>query len=261
MSDRPHRDRPGLRSGGRASVAVVLMLAAALFVTSAREARDPDTRHPQDLGQLTEAELARVEDLTKHVDDLSAEVERLTAEAAAGAGTSLGSVPAGFAVESGSAPVSGPGLVVRLDDAPPDAAPADERPDVLVVHQQDIQGVMNALWAGGAEAMALMDQRVVATSAVRCVGNVLRLHGRVYSPPYEVRAIGDPDALRAALDASAIVRMYVRDAGRVGLGWDVSEADEIELPAYTAPELEHATVPDDVEVLPEPAAGDEDGSR
>ena len=54
-------------------------------------------------------------------------------------------------------------------------------------------------WAGGAEAMALQDQRVTATTAFRCVGNVLSLGGRVYSPPYEVRAIGDPRRLRVAL--------------------------------------------------------------
>ena len=93
--------------------------------------------------------------------------------------------------------------------------------DVLVVHQQDLQAVMNALWAGGAEAMELMDQRVISTSAVRCVGNVLRLHGRLYSPPYEVRAIGNPADLRTALTASPAVQSYVRDAADVGLGWSV----------------------------------------
>jgi uncharacterized protein YlxW (UPF0749 family) len=250
VSERPHREPVRLLARGRLSVAVVLMLATALFVISAREARDPATRHPQDLAQLVESESERVEELTGRVDDLGGEVLRLTAESDAEAGTSPGAVPAGFTVESGSTPVEGPGLVVRLDDAPPDAVNADVSPDVLVVHQQDLQAVMNALWAGGAEAMTLMDQRVVSTSAVRCVGNVLRLHGRVYSPPYEIRVIGDPDALRAALDSSAAVRAYVRDSARVGLGWEVGVADELSLPAYTAPELDHARVPDGVEVLP-----------
>jgi uncharacterized protein YlxW (UPF0749 family) len=250
VSEHPHRERGRMCMRGRVSVAVVLMLAAALFVVSAREARDPATRRPQDLGQLTAAESDRVAELTKQVDDLRTQVDQLTAENNSQAGTSLGAVPAGFAVESGATPVSGPGLVVTLDDAPPDSAVAGVRPDVLVVHQQDLQAVMNALWAGGAEAMSLQDQRVVSTSAVRCVGNVLRLHGQVYSPPYQVRAIGDPAALRAALDASAAVRLYVRDAGRVGLGWQVDDAANLDLPAYAATELGHAQVPADVEVLP-----------
>ena len=56
--------------------------------------------------------------------------------------------------------------------------------------------MVNALWSGGAEAMQIMDQRVIATSAVRCVGNTLILQGRVYSPPYTITAIGDPERLR-----------------------------------------------------------------
>jgi len=249
-AEHPHARRRPLISRAPVSVAVVLMLAAVLFVVSARGAGDPATRRPQNLSDLTQAESSKVEQLTNQVNDLRAQVDRLTAQADAQAGQSVGSVSAGFAVESGSAPVTGPGLVVRLDDAPSQDAPPDVSPDVLVVHQQDLQAVMNALWAGGAEAMELMDQRVVSTSAVRCVGNVLRLQGRVYSPPYEVRAIGDAATMRAALDASPAVRAYERDAQRVGLGWAVTANGSLQMPAYAATELQHATVPDGVEVLP-----------
>ena len=84
-----------------------------------------------------------------------------------------------------SRPRSGQRLTVTTDDAPRDRQrPAGTTTDDLVVHQQDVQGVVNALWAGGAEAMMLMDQRVISTSAVRCVGNTLILQGRVYSPPF-----------------------------------------------------------------------------
>ena len=249
-AEHPHARRRRLLSRGRVSVAVVLLLAAMLFVVSARDARDPATRQPQDLRDLTQAESSKVEQLSNEVDGLQAQVLQLTAQSNSAAGQSLGSVPTGFAVESGATPVTGPGLVVRLDDAPSQGAPDDVNPDVLVVHQQDLQAVMNALWAGGAEAMELMDQRVVSTSAVRCVGNVLRLHGRVYSPPYEVRAIGDADALRTALADDPTVQLYVRDAQRVGLGWEVDSADSLDMPAYAATELDHAAVPDGVEVLP-----------
>ncbi len=254
-TEHPHARRRRLLSRGRVSVAVVLTLATALFVISARDARDPATRRPQDLGDLIQAESSKVQQRTDQVNDLSAQVHQLTAQSDTAAGQSLGSVPTGFAVESGATPVTGPGLVVRLDDAPSENAPADVSPDVLVVHQQDLQAVMNALWAGGAEAMELMDQRVVSTSAVRCVGNVLRLHGRVYSPPYEVRAIGDADAMRAALEESPAVRAYERDAGRVGLGWEVDDSKSLDMPAYAATELDHAAVPADVEVLPGLPAG------
>ena len=249
-AEHPHARRRALLSRGRASVAVVLMLAAALFVVSARDAASPATRRPQNLGDLTAAESARVAQLSNQVDQLRTQVDQLLATSDAAAGQALGSVPAGYDVESGATPVGGPGLVVRLNDAPSGVAVADVSPDVLLVHQQDLQAVMNALWAGGAEAMELMDQRVVSTSAVRCVGNVLRLHGRVYSPPYEVRAIGNAATMRAALGASASVQAYVRDAARVGLGWQVDASARLDLPAYAATELDHATVPSGVEVLP-----------
>ena len=95
--------------------------------------------------------------------------------------------------------------------------------------------MVNALWAGGAEAMMLQDQRVISTSAVRCVGNTLILQGRVYSPPYVITAIGDRRggcARRSTADpAVEIYRQYV-DA--VGLGYEVEDqAGRATFPAYT----------------------------
>ena len=55
-----------------------------------------------------------------------------------------------LAVDAGLVPMRGPGLVVTLNDAQRDANgrfPRDASPDDLVVHQQDIQAVLNALWS------------------------------------------------------------------------------------------------------------------
>ena len=106
-----------------------------------------------------------------------------------------------------------------LTDAPPDATPLvpgvpDPSPNDLVIHQQDLQAVVNALWVGGAEGIQVMDQRLVSTSAVRCVGNTLVLQGRLYSPPYTVTAVGDPEALHAAL---VRVREIGADGGAGGV--------------------------------------------
>ncbi|WP_264063503.1 DUF881 domain-containing protein, partial [Mycolicibacterium hippocampi] len=118
--------------------------------------------------------------------------------------------------------VRGPGLVVTLTDAQRDADgrfPRDASPDDLVVHQQDIQGVLNALWSAGAEAIQVQDQRVIATSAVRCVGNTLLLNGRTYSPPYTVSALGDAEAMQAALAEEPRVVLYRQYVVRFGLGY------------------------------------------
>jgi uncharacterized protein YlxW (UPF0749 family) len=251
--DHPHRARRVL-ARGTLSVALVLALSGALFAANAKFARADGERHPQDLRELALVEAARVARLSTEVDGLRADVDELTAhENAIAGGTPVGEPGPGYLVEGGLVPVVGPGLTVRLDDAPPDQPRHDEvRADTLVVHQQDLQAVMNALWAGGAEAMTLMDQRVISTSAFKCVGNVLKLHGRVYSPPYEVRVIGDTDDLRAALRASTPVQEYIRDAADVGLGWSVVDSTSpLELPAYSGTTgLESAQVPDGVEILP-----------
>ncbi|MCW2606261.1 MAG: hypothetical protein JWO60_954, partial [Frankiales bacterium] len=136
---------------------------------------------------------------------------------------------------AGLTPVQGPSVTVRLDDAKREDAPPDAVPDVLVVHQQDVQAVGNALWAGGAEAMTLMGQRVVSTSAVRCVGNTLILHGRVYSPPFVVTAVGEQAALRRALDLAPGVQLFLEYVDRFGLGYAVTTAPRTRLPAYDGP--------------------------
>jgi uncharacterized protein YlxW (UPF0749 family) len=125
-------------------------------------------------------------------------------------------------------------LEVSLDDSPlrGDQIPAGFGVDDVVVHQQDVQAVVNALWAGGAEAMMLQDQRVVSTSAVRCVGNTLILQGRVYSPPYVIRAIGDTGRLEAALALSPEVKIYQEYVAAVGLGYDVVTKARATFPAF-----------------------------
>ncbi len=136
-----------------------------------------------------------------------------------------------MAAQVGLTPVKGPGLVVTLSDAQRDAQgrfPRDASPDDLVVHQQDIEAVLNALWSVGAEGIQMQDQRIVASSAPRCVGNTLLLNGRTYSPPYVISAVGDAAAMQEALSASPMVTLYKRYAARFGLGY-TEKAGEVAL--------------------------------
>lgn len=134
--------------------------------------------------------------------------------------------------------VKGPGLSVSLSDAARDADgnyPQGVDPDDLVIHQQDVQAAVNALWAGGAEAMMIMDQRVLTTSAVRCIGNTLLLQGRTYSPPFVVTAIGDADRMSTALDQEPGVQLLLQYVDKYELGYQVTQLDEVQLPAYDGP--------------------------
>ncbi len=157
-------------------------------------------------------------------------------------GAGQGLVEGDLAEAAGLAPVHGPALTVQLDDAPQESrrgpyppgilAPG---PDDLVVHQQDVQAVVNALWAGGAEAMTIMGRRVTALTAVRCVGNTLLLHGEVFSPPFRITAIGGAAALRAGLGASPQIAIYQQYVAAYRLGYRVAEVADVRMPAYDGP--------------------------
>lgn len=232
-------------------VSSVLAAAGLLFSASAQLAERPGGRQPEDLAQLVRAESERVERLSERVNALEAEVARLSDAAAVDLPVRPADLAARESVVSGSRAVSGPGVVVSLDDAPASSASIPGvRPDDLVVHQQDMEHVINALWAGGAEAMTLQGERVTSTSAFRCSGNILLLHGKVFSPPYVIEAVGDPRALRAALDASPGVATYKQYVDWVALGWSVTAEDVLDLPPYTgSTELRHATVPEGTDVF------------
>jgi len=104
-----------------------------------------------------------------------------------------------------------------------------------VVHQQDIEAVLNALWSAGAEGIQMQDQRIIATSAPRCVGNTLLLNGRTYSPPYVITAIGDAAAMQAALAASPLVTLYKQYVVRFGLGYTEQPSGALQLVGHADP--------------------------
>jgi len=221
-------------------VPLTALAAGLLFATSASTAQGTDLRADRRL-QLTELiarERAAVEQRSRAAAELRDRVQAESEEVAErDSRVARASAPAELEHAAGLVAVRGPGVTVSLDDAPrqPGRPPLSEDPDDLVVHQQDVQAVVNALWSGGAEAMTLMGQRVVSTSAVRCVGNTVVLHGRVYSPPFVVTALGDPDALRNALDTDPGVAYFRTFVDRFGLGYTVQEEDDVELPAYEGP--------------------------
>jgi uncharacterized protein YlxW (UPF0749 family) len=225
------------RSAWSLVVPLVAVLAGVLFATSYATAHGTDLRSAgRDLPGLIGDQNRDVAAKAEQVRALQSEVDQLSAKASPGDAQvgQLQSQAATLAPLVGTQAVHGPAITVSLDDAHRSAAslPKPYGPDDIVVHQQDVQGVVNALWAGGAEAMMIQDQRVIATSAVQCVGNTLLLQGRVYSPPYVIKAIGNTTALKAALDRDPQVRIYREWVDAVGLGYDVTTTDDAQLPAY-----------------------------
>jgi uncharacterized protein YlxW (UPF0749 family) len=228
----------------------VALLTGLLVSTSAHTAEGTalrDDRTPQ-LTSLIADRNRQIEQLSQQESHLRSDVEAKTSAVAGSDADTAREQARGDAerAAAGLTAVRGPALTIRLNDAPkrPDGSlPQGVQPDDVVVHQQDVQAVVNALWAGGAEAMTIMGVRVISTSAVRCVGNTLLLGGRVYSPPFEVTAIGDTDRMRAALDASDGVSAFREAAAAFGLSYEETMRTEVTLPAYDgSTDLQYAKV-------------------
>jgi uncharacterized protein YlxW (UPF0749 family) len=225
------------RHGWGWAVPVMALGAGLLFGTSAALARGADfPGQPGSLPELIQQRTQQVEALSRDASRLSTQIDELERRS----GTSIISTDISADADElapvvGLGPVEGAALRVTLDDAgyTLDTLPEGYTVDDVVVHQQDVQGVVNALWAGGAEAMMIQDQRVVSTSAVRCVGNTLYLQGRVYSPPYVITAIGDLDAMSTSLAEDDIVSNYRAWSAALGLGYLVESLDTVRMPGFS----------------------------
>lgn len=146
---------------------------------------------------------------------------------------------------AGMTAMEGPGVRVELDDAPRSVEVPGLDPNLLVIHQQDIQAVVNALWQGGAEAVTLQGQRITSTTGIKCVGNTVILNGVPYSPPYVVEAIGSQYGMSNALENSPEVSILRDYADRYGLGYATSQHRTIKAAAAEgATAMTHASVID-----------------
>ena len=101
-------------------------------------------------------------------------------------------------MNAGVVAVSGPGVQITLDDSKR-AAVGEEDPSSFLIHEQYIREIFNALWNGGAEAIAVNGQRVTTNTEVFCGGSFIQINGTRQMPPYVINAIGDTSNLLAAL--------------------------------------------------------------
>ncbi len=220
-----------------------LLLAATHGVSGGSEIRRSDAPRLVDLVRAAQSSVSR---LNAERDELANTIDSAHGRSPDAALAAMLRRSAELAGEAGMDPVHGPGLVVTLQDAQRDANgrfPRDASPDDLVVHQQDIQAVLNALWSAGAEAIQMQDQRIIATSVPRCVGNTLLLNGRTYSPPYTITAIGNAAAMQAALAAAPLVTLYKQYVVRFGLGYREEVKPDVQIVGHSEPVRMHYAQP------------------
>ena len=235
---------------GGVAVFVVVALTGFLLSTNVRVNRTADVT--SDTADLVEQGVDEANQLQQDVSDLTEQVANLTdALKADGSGATRRQDKNSSNVDSSLMlpALNGSGVTVTLDDSPLWENAVNNNGTTAnindyVIHQQDVESVVNALWAGGADALMIMDQRVLFNSAVICSGNVLSLHGKKYSPPFTISAIGDPQRLRAALNDSEAITILKQYVTAFGIGYKVENAEDLQFPATAAllQQLKYATV-------------------
>jgi uncharacterized protein YlxW (UPF0749 family) len=216
------------------------LLSGALFVVSAHSSEGTDLRPGRfpDLGSMVRYDATRVDALTQRVADLKEQVSLLSGSVDNRQVRRYERQADMMKRPAGLLPVAGSGVTITLSDAPQstgaDTPDTVDNPNLLLVHQQDIQAVVNALWKGGAVAVTIQGQRVVSTTGIRCIGNSVQLQGVPYSQPYRISAVGDVASLTDAIADDAYLQVYRADAVNpdINVGWDEVVEDKITAPAY-----------------------------
>ncbi|MGB5950903.1 MAG: DUF881 domain-containing protein [Ornithinimicrobium sp.] len=215
---------------------ISLALLGFLLSVAAVDLRTPD---PQDAAERTEL-AERVEAQSRAgdvdaalIDELRVDIADLEAQQAGGTGTETSNLIAEVAEQAGGVALRGPGVIVTVDDAPRDDLEPIAEPGAISdrVLAADLQTLVNGLWAQGAEAISINDQRLTSTSSIRFAGEAIIVDFRGLNRPYVVRAIGDPQALRDELD-SGETGVYFDDVVSeygIVIEWEVN--DDVETPA------------------------------
>jgi uncharacterized protein YlxW (UPF0749 family) len=221
----------------RLSVPAACACAGLLATTSMINADGTDLRggRHSDLIGLVSEQRSDVQELRRTVQSLQNQVDALSQQVPGGQSSQLRRQLAAVAGPAGLDRLTGPGITIALDDAPrSQAGGGDIDPNLLIVHQQDIQAVVNALWAGGAEGITLQGQRIISTTGIKCVGNTVVLQGVPYSPPYRIAAVGDSGAMYDAVMAARGVQTYLQyTQPPYNLGWSLRQLPTLSIKPYT----------------------------
>jgi uncharacterized protein YlxW (UPF0749 family) len=249
-------ERPRWR--GRALVALTMAIAGLLLaVTYDQAAAGAEGR--QQVREALIDDIDRESSVSDHLQgqlqDLSRQVTSTRDEVLATSAVGQDALDDLARAEQGSAAVgvTGPGLLVTLANADPKAdddpvgGSTGEDPGSRV-RDGDLQLVVNALWAAGAEAVSINGQRLGPLTAIRFAGEAVLVDFKPVTNPYEISAIGDPDTLSGRFLASPEVNALAVISKTYGLRFDYSRKDELTLPAASTPELRIA--------VPEAPAGD-----
>jgi uncharacterized protein YlxW (UPF0749 family) len=231
---------------------IFAVLIGAVLATSALALRAPTTT----TSQIKSALVGRIEASRAHADAQTRLIARLRSEINTAQATALSQQSqSGLAADlsrlelvTGAVPVTGPGLVLTLDDAPAQANPNDSNvdpriataPDQGKVIASDLQRIVNGLWQAGAEAISVNGHRLTSRAAIRFAGEAILVDYRPLVRPYVITAIGDPGSLSVEFadnDGGSYLQLLKANFKIRG---DIQERDSVVIPGEPALSVQEA---------------------
>jgi len=219
---------------GQISTAIVLLALGLMLTVQYRTTRGiqnnvPITRAQEITSRLKEVTEER-DNLKRDVTDLRGKLD-LSAKSGDAATRAVRDELAKTRMLAGLTPVSGKGVELILNDSPKKLQPGED-PNLYILHEEDLLKVVNELRSGGAEAISINGQRLLATSEIRCAGTTVLVNTKKVVPPLTILATGDPAALQSSLEIKGGILETIRFWGLVA---DVEQKSDITISAYTGP--------------------------
>ena len=236
------RARAGVAWVGVVVVAAVLGVGVAAGAVALRQPTADDRQARQLLESQVRERKDQVQQLTASNAQLAAQVSQLQQAALSAQNPALRATTQGWSIAAGVAPVTGPGLRVVLADA--QAAAADPENLDLRVQDVDLQVLVNALWAAGAEAISINGQRIAGTTAIRSAGSAVLVDLVPLVGPYTVDAIGNAADLQTRLALSSAGQHIATLKATYGIGVSISSQRTLSMPGSGGTSLRSASVPD-----------------
>ncbi len=128
----------------------------------------------------------------------------------------------------GTTNLEGPGVEIVIEDDPNPIGVLEDVSD-HIVHDADLRAIVNALKNAGAEAISINGQRLVNTTSITCIGNVVKINNEKITSPFTIKAIGYPESLVAVnMNGS-----YIDDLRDWGIQVSIKKLNKVEIPKYT----------------------------
>jgi len=207
--------------------------------TAGRSFQEPDSERLASTIQQLETDQKELKDT---VSDLRAQIASRRRQTAASSTIGIEDELERQRMAAGFVPLSGPGLVVTLDDSTKAVGPGEDAANYLI-HDYEVRDIVNLLWLAGAEAISVNGERLVSSTSLYCVGSTVLCNNTRLSPPYEIRAIGVPAALEEPLRNPANLQKLKSRTRLFGIQFKFITVKETTIPAYNGSFALHYAVP------------------